>query len=194
MNKNLYFIKYLAEALDAPDPREGLKKAHAEIGRLGELPEYRKGFEQYLRFLSVAAEHLEGLDISEDPDMVRQGIMKFINVDPDLRLPEILVEHHGDVIGSFAARKPGRFGVLEGVTPGVYLVRLDTGRRLWEGELGRQDLLWREAFPQEALLLAADTEDGTQRVSREIGLLGKDVIIRVIPGRNSGRLEFFLER
>ena len=75
------------------------------------------------------------------------------------------------------------------VTPDHYAARMDTGRIIWQGELTEKELIWSAAFPGQALELAADTGEPAARMTREITLLNGELIIRVFPGAESGRLE-----
>ena len=81
-----------------------------------------------------------------------------------------------------------------GVLPGLYRLRLSTGRLLWEGRLGEEDLLWRRAFPGECLQLAASTGDGERRVSRRIEMLGGEVVLSLLPGVETGAIEICVAR
>jgi len=51
MNKDLYFLAILADALKAPNPKEALGGAIEEIRALGQTPEYKRGFSQFQRFM-----------------------------------------------------------------------------------------------------------------------------------------------
>jgi len=75
------------------------------------------------------------------------------------------------------------------VLPGDYSLTLETGRVIWEGHLTARDLLWSEAFPERALDLAADIGGRPTTTTREEQLLGGELILRVFPGLESGRIE-----
>ena len=60
---------------------------------------------------------------------------------------------------------------VRGLRPGSYILRLETGQVLWQGELSMADLLWRHAFPEDTLPLAAETDEAIVRSSREFDLL-----------------------
>ena len=75
------------------------------------------------------------------------------------------------------------------VLPGDYSLALETGRVIWEGHLAARDLLWSAAFPERALDLAADTGERPTTTTHEEHLLGGDLILRVFPGLESGRIE-----
>jgi hypothetical protein len=56
MNKDLYFLKILTEALKAPNPEQKIKKAFDEIEELGRRPEYRQGYHQFRLFMDKIKE------------------------------------------------------------------------------------------------------------------------------------------
>jgi hypothetical protein len=76
-----------------------------------------------------------------------------------------------------------------GIVPGHYELVLDTGRLLWEAELAARDCQWAAAYPGEPLRLAAETAGVPQNARREIPLLESELILRVYPGIEAGRLE-----
>ena len=73
--------------------------------------------------------------------------------------------------------------------PGLFILKMDTGRVLWQEELTERDLVWAAAFQGQALDLAADSGEAPARTTREVSLLNGEVIIRVFPGAESGCLE-----
>ena len=199
MSRNLYFIKMLDQALSAPDPRTSLETAIKEINSLGRRPEYQKGYEQFVRFLSLVRMEIKGDEHTgslsngrSDSDLLLAPIQPFFDESNEVQgLPGIVVERNGETVIVMVVEGTGRIGFVEGVVPGVYVIRLENGRRLWHGEIARSDLIWREAFPLEPLPLAAETSKPDAKVSREITLLGGEVVVRVMPGKSSGRLDFF---
>ncbi len=198
MDKNLYFIKIIQEALGQTDAGQALKKAFEKIEVRGQEPEYLKGYQQFLRFMSFVRDELNKNqavttpDAEIDPEVILERVSAQLDrFEPEEALPGLVVEREGHSIATLEVQGPGRIGAVENVSPGQYSIRLDNGRRLWAGKLGQVDLLWREAFKEEPLALAAETEKSQAMVSREIRLLDGEIIVRVIPGRRSGRLEFF---
>ena len=107
---------------------------------------------------------------------------------PD-RMPELIVEKEGERIGSIPFENQPASKTIRNLKPGRYAIKLDTGRVLWQDRLTEKDLLWIYAFPEQDLDLAADTGDAMPRRTREIKLLDGEVIIRVFPEIESGRLE-----
>ena len=108
----------------------------------------------------------------------------------DIEMPiEFMVERESNHLGTISLNEIPDSGSISNIEPGNYIIKLDTGRVLWEGKLSGKDVLWTEAFPGRALDLAADT-GGMERVpSREIRLLEGELIIRIFPGMEAGRIE-----
>jgi hypothetical protein len=104
------------------------------------------------------------------------------------RIPEIIIEKNRETIGLIPCEHP-IIKEFRNVTPALYTARMDMGRIIWQGELTEKDLIWSAAFPGQALELAADTGEPTARMSREIILFDGEVVIRVFPGAENGRLE-----
>jgi hypothetical protein len=113
--------------------------------------------------------------------------------DKTTRTPEIMVERNGKRIDSTPCEHQPVTKEIRNVKPGLYTVKMDTGRVIWQEELTEQDLIWAAAFQGQALDLAADSEEATDRTTREILLLNGEVIIRVFSGVESGCLELKIE-
>lgn len=201
MANRLYFIKLLDEALSKPDPRAALDRAISRITDLGRRPEYRQGYQQYLWFMDLVRSELgishsqmdAGLQIGSD-DQLMDFKALVDDFEPEERLPGIIIECDGGRLAALALDSGEPVGVVDSAQPGDYSIDLDTGRRLWQGQLSKQDLIWREAFPDEPLLLAADTDQEPPPASREIELLPDELRLRIVPGRRYGRLEIIYLR
>ena len=108
----------------------------------------------------------------------------------DIETPiEFIVEKEANLIGTISLNEIPGSGSIGNIEPGNYIIKLDTGRVLWKGKLSGKDVLWTEAFPGRALDLAADTGDLEKVPSREIRLLEGELIFRVFPGMETGRIE-----
>ncbi len=83
----------------------------------------------------------------------------------------------------------GEFHRVRGITPGHYVLRLSTGRVLWRGDLGVQDVEWGAAFPERAVDLAADTECVRGVSTRAFDLLEGELTVRILPGIEAGTME-----
>lgn len=105
------------------------------------------------------------------------------------RTPEIIIERNKERIDSTHCERLPISKEIRSLRPGHYVIRMDTGRVIWQEELTERELIWSAAFPGQALELAADTGEPTVRTTREITLLNGELTIRVFPGTESGRLE-----
>ncbi|MBC2714913.1 MAG: hypothetical protein HF978_06350 [Desulfobacteraceae bacterium] len=106
----------------------------------------------------------------------------------------IIVEYEGEHFYSLPIQITPITKMISGALPGRYIIRFNTGRILWQGELKEHDLLWGKAFPARELELAAETEERTAIVTREIKLLDGEMIIRIIPKIESGCIEFTIRQ
>ena len=78
---------------------------------------------------------------------------------------------------------------MDNIVSGSYTMSLATGRVIWQGELTERDVIWTEAFPSQALELAADTGEPKGEPTQEISIFDGEIILRVFPGLESGRIE-----
>lgn len=188
MNRDLYFIKLLNQALASSHPRDALRDAFVEIEKLGQQPGYEKGYGQFLEFMSLvgADEQVEQID----PEIWRRSIEEWLEYTAlEAPTPSMVLERNGEVVTRLQLKEKRSAQTVSGLTPGSYSLRLDSGWILWKGELSKADLIWRHAYPEEPLPLAAETEPASAMASREIGLLEGELVIKVTPGRSSGRMD-----
>jgi hypothetical protein len=101
----------------------------------------------------------------------------------------ILVVREDNLVGKISFEGISGAGSIGNVEPGNYVLKLATGRYLWEGCLTERDVFWTEAFPDRDLDLAADTEEAESKPTREISLLDGELILRVYPGIESGHIQ-----
>ena len=110
---------------------------------------------------------------------------------PD-RAVKIIIDKDGDYFETIRFNRPPFVKTLRNIKPGLYEFRLATGRILGEEELTRNELLWVYAYPTQDLKLAADTGDTVEKPAREIRLLGGELIIKVFPGLESGKIKVII--
>lgn len=158
MNKDIYFVRILADAFQQLEPNMAIEEAFKKILDLGQQPEYEQGFRQFKRFMALMNDNAL----------------------------EIIIDKNGECIVSIPAKSGPLSEKIRNIKPGHYDVRLNTGRILWQGELTERDLVWTAAFPEMDMTLAADTGDHAEHMTREIRLLEGELIIRVIPELESG--------
>ena len=109
--------------------------------------------------------------------------------EPSHRAMKILLDKDREHFETIRFNRQPYAKTLRNIRPGMYEFKLETGRVLGEEYLTRDELLWVYAYPKEDLKLAADTGDTLERPTRGVELLDGEVIIRVFPGIESGRLE-----
>jgi len=175
MNKDLYFIPILQRAFEAPDPSRALSGALDEIRVLGRQPELRRGYEQFLAFMTEAAQAVES------------------TVADDLGTNEaeykIAVEVDGWELAVFRFSPERRRANLDGIRPGVYTLRAGTGVALWRKRLTDAELIHGGEEMKRPLPLAADTEDAASLPTRMERAFYDSVIVKVFSGFESGRLQ-----
>ena len=185
MTDDLYFLPILVHALREPCGRQALHRAFEQIETMGAEPRYRRGHQQYRVFMSAVREASQVLSGDATSNEVPLDLAGSAAI-------EVIVERDGVPIASFAT--DGRPGArtLEGITPGLHRLRLDSGRVFWEGELTEAHLLWPAAFPGRPLRMAADTGQAGRATTHEVSLLSDTLRLRVRPGVGSGYLELEL--
>jgi len=114
--------------------------------------------------------------------------------DPTGRAIKIIIDKDREHFETIRFNRAPCAKTLRNIKPGRYEFRLDTGRVLGEEYLTREDLLLAYAHPARPLRLAADTGDTPERPTQVIELLNGEVIIRVFPEIENGRLELEIRR
>jgi hypothetical protein len=100
-----------------------------------------------------------------------------------------LLKRGDDVLDQVSCEVPGRRRFAAEIVPGHYELVLDSGLLLWEGHLRARELFWSLAFPGQELDLAADTGESQMQPTVEDAALGGELILRVYPWLESGRVE-----
>jgi len=112
--------------------------------------------------------------------------------DPPERAMEIIINKNGEYFETILFGRRPLTKTIKNVRPGLYGFRLETGWLLGEEELTRNELLLVYAYPTQDLKLAADTGDTEEHPTRQIRLLDGEVIIKVLPGLESGRIKVII--
>ena len=102
---------------------------------------------------------------------------------------EILISRDNKPFESITFTKVPDTKGIDRITAGVYKIAFATGRAIWEGQLTEQYLLWARAYPGKPVKLAADTTGQKSEPTKEISVLDGEIIIRVFPSIESGRVE-----
>jgi hypothetical protein len=218
MRDDLFFIPILSEALRYPDPETRIRQAIAQIVERGSDPRYRVGFEQFLRFIEAAAtidsteqealmrvalrlllarverdvaapgpRHSGSLAQTGAHAACAQAIQTMREVAIRSELIMLQVERNGQAIASLSLPQASP-AIIRRIQPGAYIFTLDTGLRLWTGELLPSDLLWRRAFPSKPLRLAADSAPPPMEPTRRIPLRVGFLTAVVYPGVEAGTI------
>lgn len=179
MSDELFFIPLIVRALAEAHPEDALRRAFELIQRRGQEPRWARGYEQFLFFMQSAKRHaqdlgLGGLERSPVCQLLIQRDDAFVAVVP-------LVEGVG-------------VQTVQGVTPGLHRIMLDTGQLLWDGRLGPEHLIWHQAFPERSLAMAADTGGARPQPTLTIPLLEGTVEVRVYAGLETGFIEVSVQR
>ena len=232
MNRDLFFVSLIANALQKPDPKKGLQEAFEEIEKLGRQPDYKQGFRQFQMFMMEIERNMD-VRSSLSEDIVLNALLRDIELqviagaleenrdeeqacldliryraswkrqfdklrreaeqaDPPDRAMKIIIDKNGECFESILFVRRPLAKTIKNVRPGLYGFRLATGRILGEEKLTKNELLWVYAYPTQDLKLAADTGDTVERPTREIRLLGGELIIKVFPGLESGRIKMII--
>ena len=98
---------------------------------------------------------------------------------------ELVVERDGREMGTITAQFGARMKTLSGITPGNYVLRLATGRVVWEGTLSGAQVRVAGA----PLVLAADTGEPVRAPATcQESLLDGNAVLYVFPGIGSGKI------
>ncbi len=185
MFTDLYFLPIIERALQKKDRRRALRRALSKIVDLGRESGYRLGFKQFKRFMEEAkSAHALLTEIQEWNQPVETKT--------PLTLLNFVVESGGRFLGICRFdRIPGRRS-MENMIPGQYRLKMETGRVIWEGLITDKDCLWRKAFPNKPLKLAADTSHHDSRPARTISIMEGIIQLQLFPGIEAGVLEIEL--
>jgi len=106
-----------------------------------------------------------------------------------MAVPHLLLRREDRTLVSISLGQGNLRRTVANITPGRYLLELDSGRLLWEASLTSKDLVFSAAFPGRPLALAADTGEFSLSTTRQEILAGGKLIIRVVPGIETGCIQ-----
>jgi hypothetical protein len=201
---NLYFISILAEAFEQEDRATALKEALHEIIQLGNFPEYRKGFEQFLYFMASGQHQLSD---DGDSNSIKNPILKKLqNSEMDQLIKELLeqedmrscleLELYRDEKLLATQSKPSKKNkaFFKKITPGNYTIKFSNGRVLWQGVVVPKNVIWKHAFPKTAYKMAAATEKDELDNTESIQLLDGELLLTFHAGLETGRISIDLSK
>ena len=186
MQDDLFFVPMIAHALQHPVPKTAMLEVFDEIRRMGQESRHARGYQQFLQFM----ESVDQARLQETPEELGAEILAAMERPSGI---EIIIEKNDKVVATSSFEQPSGARSVDGIAPGDYRVKLDTGRILWEGTLAEQELLWSKAFPGEPLKMAADSGQPVGKPTREISVLEGTVILRIFAGVESGFMEIELK-
>lgn len=161
MNKNMYFIREIARAFGLAKRRAALTAAFRKIVQLGRKPENEVGFAQFCKFMGEVR---------------------------DETAVDVIIERDATIFASLRISPIEGLAIIDGITPGEYVVKLSTGLVIWRSTLSADDIIWARAFPERDLDLAAETEEMARPFSRRELLLDGAVALYVFPGVEAGAI------
>jgi len=191
-----------------PQYRQGLLQFEQFMHRVNQYDEKKSGSRQETVIRTLMVEL--ATDTFEGTDQERQAIMEAISSRSDWedeyrRLVEDIEQLHrtptvtklfllrdSKPFGSVEVSKNSLGGVIDGVTPGAYCLKLDTGRAIWQEVLAERDLLWTKAFPGQPLRAAADAGGAQAPATRRLSVLGGEITLLVFAGLECGSIEIRL--
>jgi len=203
MPNELYFIPIIAKALRQKDTKKALQNAFMEITNLGKQSAYKEGFSQFQRFMKEIYQNSSLKKISGDLEDNIEPLIDLIMSQPDWEKQyddlisefqleynlEIQLEKNNELLWKTTITPNGFSATIKNIVPGDYIVKLNTGRILWEDTLSEKDLLWAKAYPEKPIDLAADTGIEIRKPTKEFSLLNSEIVIRVFPGIESGYIK-----
>ena len=105
---------------------------------------------------------------------------------------KICIEKNDEPFCSFFVSPDPFIKTIQGITPGKYSIKLNTGRILMTTELKETDLIWDAAFPEKDLALAATTDDEDTIPTRRFSLLSGDLQILVFAQMENGYIKIII--
>jgi len=174
MDNDLFFIPLIADALCQKDVPSALREAFRRIQQMGREPRWEAGYRQFLTFMASVR---GSQSLLEAEDLDRAPVL------------ELLVERDGTLVATVPVSRQPDSRVVGGIAPGLYRLKLDTGRLVWEARLTPSDVVWARAFARRPLPMAADTGTPVGQPTREATLLDGALRVRVFAGIEEGSLE-----
>ena len=149
-------------------------------------------------------------DTFEGDDLQKNNILEIIQSNPDwqneyqtlskqiqkLQEPfdslEISVLRDDQPVGAVSLTQKKNNLAVSQLAPGFYKLMLSTGRLLWEGALGDEDLLWARAHAGQPFKMAADSGEGKTKPAKTLSLLEGELRLNIFAGVETGSLEIKL--
>lgn len=173
MSNELYFLPILIDAFQQPNQQEALLQAYQKIQKKGKQDGYHEGFAQFEAFMNQAEQASIEASLAE--------MDQEYNLASDAT-STLLLLCDDQPLGSFHVGQQSSTTTFDRIQPGLYQLRTETGWVIWEEVLNEDDLLWSLSFPNQPLMLAADTDDSQKYESKSFQLLDDAMLINIYPG------------
>ena len=185
MNRELYFIPVLQNALKADDPESALREAFDKISQLGKDNRYGQGFENFEIFLGEVCAHQVLLE--------KDSLEELSDCSQSISLSCELIIFRDDILICTVSLDESKTQSIRRIVPGTYTVRLSTGRVIWRDYLSQEDLIIRKSPGSQSLKLAADSDDFKTEPARAVTLLSGRMAMKIFKGFDSGVIRIELE-
>ena len=197
MQRHLYFMTDICNALKDVHSEQKLEKVIREIIDKGKKPEYQQGFQQFVTFIKEGK--AGWLKMSPQHKKLIMQIINDVVLSPVVATETeplklcLQLEHDGDTMASFDISESRHSYTITDLTPGNYTLKTDSDWLIWQGHLSERELFWTHAYPEQELPMAADTESADSREFKEIILLEGELIIRIYPGLETGTMKIMVK-
>ena len=106
---------------------------------------------------------------------------------------EISVLRDEQPVGTVSLSEKKNTQTVSQLVPGFYKLVLSTGRLLWEGVLGDEDLQWVKAHAGQPLKMAADSGQAKAKPVKTLSILDGELELAIFAGVESGSMEITLK-
>lgn len=187
---HLYFIAEISKSIRAGASAEDINDLVRRIVNRGKEPQYQKGFKQFVKFVEAGNSEWQEMPGSQKELILRaikditQTSKKVISkVSHSLLL---CLERNGELLARFDFAVGDQPYTISDLLPGDYELKTDSDWLLWQASLSEYDLLWTHSHPDINLPMAADTNEASEGVFKEVLLLDGELAIRIYPGLETG--------
>jgi hypothetical protein len=185
LNRELYFIPVLQNALKSADPESALREAFCKISQLGKDNRYKQGFENFKIFTNEACSRRALCEKNMVEDL--SGCSQSISLSCEL------IIFRDDILICTVSLDESKTQSIRGIVQGTYTVKLSTGRVIWRGYLSQEDLIIRKSPGSQSMKLAADSDDLKTEPARVVTLLSGQMALKFFKGFDSGVIQIEME-
>jgi len=212
-NNELYFIPILIKAFEKEELDSSVESAINEIEKLGKKKEYKKGYEQFEKFL-VAGWHsirggnyiikiLAGIGMYYISQSETEKEVLISKIESNMELKrgyQKIQKLFGNPISLGlelykGAKLLSEFFLddeekeISHIEAGNYSIKLNNGRLLWEGKITKKEILI-DKNERNNYKMAAATSESQEKPTRTIELINNEIQVLVFAGLENGKLKF----